>query len=514
MQLHLVDATYELFRAHYAPRPDVLGRDGVVLSGVSGLCDQLLYLLREEGATHVGCATDRVIESFRNDLFPGYKSSAGMPPELLAQFPIAEAAIEALGIVLWPMVEFEADDAIAAAAVRFAEDERVERILVCTPDKDMAQLVRDERIVLWDRRRGLTYDDAGVRAKWGVPPTSIPDWLALVGDSSDGYPGLPGWGAKGAAAVLAQLRPLRRHPREGVGLGGAGRRWRSGDRRWRPVAARPQGRGAPLPRPRPAADRRRRGPDPPARSRTSCAGTARRADTWEAFCEEWGLDRLRTRPHRWLDEGLTEASAADRSRRTERLEMLGRRAVLQQRAPPAPSAGQSAGSGILTHFAVPSDQPNHDRDLLATERRRHAPGVIRACPVDGNDCRHVRSHTEPRRPSRARGGRCSPGPRTARSGPPAVPAMPGERLTPRDAARKYQRGPGWRVEPASNPRLPDEVEQRRVMRSRRGEDADRRRPARRGRTTGRRPSPSPGPRPARRSARRPRRPTPTGRPAG
>ena len=204
MRLHLVDATYELFRAHFAPRPPVLGRDGIPLSGVSGLVEQLLYLLREEGATHVGCATDRVIESFRNDLYPGYKSSAGMPPELLAQFPIAEAAVEALGIVLWPMVEFEADDAIAAAAVRFGEDERVERILVCTPDKDMAQLVRDDRIVLWDRRRNLTYDDAGVRAKWGVPPTSIPDWLGLVGDTSDGFPGLPGWGAKSAAAVLTR----------------------------------------------------------------------------------------------------------------------------------------------------------------------------------------------------------------------------------------------------------------------------------------------------------------------
>ena len=169
MQLHLVDATYELFRAHFAPRPRSSAATAIPLSGVSGSCDQLLYLLREEGATHVGCATDRVIESFRNDLFAGYKSSAGMPPELLAQFPIAEAAVEALGIVLWPMVEFEADDAIAAAAVRFADDPRVERILVCTPDKDMAQLVRDERIVLWDRRRDLIYDDAGVRAKWGVP---------------------------------------------------------------------------------------------------------------------------------------------------------------------------------------------------------------------------------------------------------------------------------------------------------------------------------------------------------
>src|SRR5215212_8532530 len=203
MQIHLIDATYELFRAHFAPRPAVIGRDGIVLSGVSGLCDQLLYLLREEGATHVGCATDRVIESFRNDLFPGYKSSAGMPPELLAQFPIAEAAVEALGIALWPMIEFEADDAIATAAWRFAEDPRVDRILVCTPDKDMAQLVVDKRVVLWDRRRRIEYDDAGVREKWGVPPASIPDWLAVVGDSSDGYPGIPGWGAKSAAAVLS-----------------------------------------------------------------------------------------------------------------------------------------------------------------------------------------------------------------------------------------------------------------------------------------------------------------------
>ncbi|MEX2184583.1 MAG: 5'-3' exonuclease H3TH domain-containing protein, partial [Chloroflexota bacterium] len=225
MQVHLVDATYELFRAHYAPRPAVIGRDGIVLSGVSGLCDQLLYLLREEGATHVGCATDRVIESFRNDLYPGYKSSAGMPPELLAQFPIAEAAVEALGIALWPMVEFEADDAIAAAAVRFAADPAVERILICTPDKDMAQLVVDDRVVVWDRRRGITYDDAGVRAKWGVAPASIPDWLAVVGDSSDGYPGIPGWGAKGAAAVLAAYGHLEDVPQrasawEVPGVGG------------------------------------------------------------------------------------------------------------------------------------------------------------------------------------------------------------------------------------------------------------------------------------------------------
>jgi 5'-3' exonuclease len=300
VDLHLVDATYELFRAHYAPRPPVLGREGVVLSGVSGLCDQLLYLLREEGATHVGCATDRVIESFRNDLFPGYKSSAGMPAELLDQFPVAEAAVEALGIVLWPMVEFEADDAIAAAAVRFADHPEVERILVCTPDKDMAQLVRDERIVLWDRRRAVVYDDAGVRAKWGVPPESIPDWLAVVGDSSDGYPGIPGWGANGAAAVLAAYGHLEAIPErasawEVPGLSG-GRaislnaslrdHWDAANLYRDLARLRTADDGVPL---------RQRDPD-----ELRWDGAPR--DAWEGFCDEWGLDRLRARPHRWLGE--------------------------------------------------------------------------------------------------------------------------------------------------------------------------------------------------------------------
>jgi 5'-3' exonuclease len=298
VQLHLVDATYELFRAHYAPRPPVLGRDGIVLSGVSGLCDQLLYLLREEGATHVGCATDRVIESFRNDLFPGYKSSAGMPRELLDQFPIAEAAVEALGIVLWPMVEFEADDAIAAAAVRFEDDASVERILICTPDKDMAQLVRDDRVVLWDRRRGITYDDAGVRAKWGVPPASIPDWLAVVGDSSDGYPGIPGWGAKSAAAVLTRYGHLDEVPErastwEVPGVGGSRAMSLAASLRdhwseamlYRDLALlRTADDGVPVRQARPDELRWDGAP---------------RAE-WEAFCEEWGLARLASRPHRWL----------------------------------------------------------------------------------------------------------------------------------------------------------------------------------------------------------------------
>ena len=300
MHLHLVDATYELFRAHYAPRPPVLGRDGIPLSGVSGLVEQLLYLLREEGATHVGCATDRVIESFRNDMFPGYKSSAGMPPELLDQFPIAEAAVEALGIVLWPMVEFEADDAIAAAAVRFAEDPRVEKILVCTPDKDMAQLVVDERIVLWDRRRNLTYDDAGVRAKWGVAPTSIPDYLAVVGDTSDGYPGLPGWGAKSAGSVLSRYGHLEDVPPkasawEVTGVGGSRAATLAASLRdhwaeamlYRDLARlRTEDDGVPI---------RQRDPD---ELRWDGAPQAE----WEAFCEEWGLARLAKRPHRWRDD--------------------------------------------------------------------------------------------------------------------------------------------------------------------------------------------------------------------
>jgi 5'-3' exonuclease len=223
-----------------------------------------------------------------------------MPRELLAQFPIAEAAVEALGIVLWPMVEYEADDAIAAAALRFVEDARVEKILVCTPDKDMAQLVRDERIVLWDRRRGLTYDDAGVRAKWGVPPTSIPDWLAVVGDSSDGYPGIPGWGAKGAAAVLSAYGHLGDIPDRAstwevpgvsggraVTLAASLRDHMSEALLYRDLARlRTAEDGVPI---------RQKDPD-----ELRWDGASR--DTWEAFCEEWGMERLRTRPHRWLDE--------------------------------------------------------------------------------------------------------------------------------------------------------------------------------------------------------------------
>ncbi len=212
MQLHLVDATYELFRAYYAPRPAVLAPDGQNVGAVVGLLYSLLTLLREEGASHVGCATDHVIRSFRNDMYPNYKTEAGVPTELLEQFELAEWAMEALGLVVWRMIEFEADDALAAAAARWAEAPGVDRIYICTPDKDLAQCVRTDRVVMRDRLRDRTLDEAGVAARWGVPPASIPDYLALVGDSADGFPGLPGWGAKSAAAVLDRFGHLEAIP--------------------------------------------------------------------------------------------------------------------------------------------------------------------------------------------------------------------------------------------------------------------------------------------------------------
>jgi 5'-3' exonuclease len=203
MKLHLVDATFELFRAYYS-RPPRRAPDGRPVNAVQGLVDSMLSLLREPDVTHIGAATDYVIESWRNDVYPGYKSSAGIDRDLLGQFRDAERALDALGMPVWAMVEDEADDAIATAVARFGDDPRIQQIVICSVDKDLAQLVDDGRIVLRDRMRRITYDEAGVIAKFGVEPTSIPDYLALVGDSSDGYPGLPGWGSKSAATVLAK----------------------------------------------------------------------------------------------------------------------------------------------------------------------------------------------------------------------------------------------------------------------------------------------------------------------
>jgi 5'-3' exonuclease len=203
MRVHLVDGTYELFRAHYGAPPKK-APDGRQVGATVGLLSSLLTLITKSGATHIGCAFDHVIESFRNDLYPEYKTSEGVDQDLLDQFSLAEQAAAALGVVVWPMVEFEADDALATAAVRFQKSTKVEQVILCSPDKDLAQLVTGDRIVCWDRRREIVYDEAGVQEKYGVPPASIPDYLALVGDSADGYPGVSGWGAKSAAAVLSR----------------------------------------------------------------------------------------------------------------------------------------------------------------------------------------------------------------------------------------------------------------------------------------------------------------------
>jgi 5'-3' exonuclease len=211
VRVHLVDGTYELFRYFMSPAAAFDRKTPEALRAVRGVVASILGML-EGGATHVGVATDHVIESFRNALWPGYKTGEGLDPVLVAQFEPLEEALRALGVVVWAMVEFEADDALCTAAGMAAADPRVEQVLVCTPDKDLAQCVRGERIVQLDRRTGEPRDEAGVLAKFGVEPGSIPDWLALVGDSADGYPGLPGWGKASASAVLARYRRLEQIP--------------------------------------------------------------------------------------------------------------------------------------------------------------------------------------------------------------------------------------------------------------------------------------------------------------
>ncbi len=212
MDVHLVDGTYELFR-HFFAVPPAADANGQEIGAVRGVVASVLSMI-ERGATHIGVATDHVVESFRNDLYPGYKTSEGVPPELLSQFPILEEALEAMGVVVWPMVYFEADDALASAAAKAAQDDRVTQVIICTPDKDLGQCVVGTRVVQLDRRREIVRDEAGVLAKFGVGPQSIPDYLALVGDSADGYPGLLGWGEKGAAAVLSRYSKLENIPKD------------------------------------------------------------------------------------------------------------------------------------------------------------------------------------------------------------------------------------------------------------------------------------------------------------
>ena len=203
MKIHLIDGTYELFRAYFA-MPPMQSPDGRPVGAVRGLLRTLLVLLRQEDVSHLGCAFDHVVESFRNQMFAGYKTGEGIPGDLLSQFELAERAVSALGIVVWPMVEFEADDAIASAAFRWRESPEVDQVVICSPDKDLAQMVRGQRVVCLDRRKNVTIDEAGVQEKFGVSPESIPDYLGLVGDSADGIPGIPKWGAKTAAGLLSR----------------------------------------------------------------------------------------------------------------------------------------------------------------------------------------------------------------------------------------------------------------------------------------------------------------------
>jgi len=211
MDIYLIDGTYELFRHFYA-LPSAQDVNGQEIAATRGVLASVLSMI-ERGTTHLGVATDHVVESFRNDLYPGYKTSEGVAPELLSQFPILEEALEAMGVVVWPMVYFEADDALASAAAKAAQNEDVNKVFICTPDKDLSQCVVGTRVVQLDRRKNIVRDEAGVITKFGIKPSSIPDYLAVVGDSADGFPGVPGWGAKAAASTLSQYQHLEDIPK-------------------------------------------------------------------------------------------------------------------------------------------------------------------------------------------------------------------------------------------------------------------------------------------------------------
>jgi len=224
MKIHLVDGTYELFRSHFGAPPKQ-APDGMEVGATLGLVRSLMLLLSDPEVTHVAVAFDHVIESFRNKLYSGYKTGEGVDPLLMAQFPLAEKMVSALGLVVWPMVKFEADDAIATGTARFKQNKSVEQVVICSVDKDLTQMVDGDRVICWDRRREIILDEKGVIEKFGVSPESIPDYLALVGDSADGYPGIQGWGAKSTATVLAKFKHIESIPKDpnklGLGLGRA-----------------------------------------------------------------------------------------------------------------------------------------------------------------------------------------------------------------------------------------------------------------------------------------------------
>ena len=292
MKVHLVDGTYELFRAHFA-MPPLSAPDGRPVGAVRGLIQTFLALLRQEDVTHLACAFDHVVESFRNQLFDGYKTGEGTPEELMSQFGLAERAVSSLGVVVWPMVEFEADDALATAANRWQDADEVEQVVICTPDKDLAQMVRQTKVVCLDRRRDLILDQDGVREKFGVLPESIPDYLALVGDAADGIPGIPRWGAKSTALVLDRYVHLEQIPDD-----------------WSQWEVRPRGAqaiAASLAERRPEAMLYRKlatlrldVPLSEDLKQLQWLGVPRQA--FQSLCDELGFARLKEQPSRWRDE--------------------------------------------------------------------------------------------------------------------------------------------------------------------------------------------------------------------
>lgn len=292
MKVHLLDATYELFRAYHAVG-SVRAPDGREVGAVMGVMETTLSLLREPEVTHLAAATDHVIRSFRNQLWPGYKTEEGVPQDLLDQFPLAERALETIGVTVWAMMEFEADDALATAAERFSAE--VDETVICSPDKDLAQCVVGNRVVQRDRRRRITYDEDGVRLKFGVSPNSIPDWLALVGDAADGYPGLPGWGPKSASVLLSRWKHLDAIPNDH-------RRWEVAVRGADRLAATLLERKADALLFRRLATLRRDVPLPEKLDDLRWRGVPR--ESWLALCDELGFTRTRERPHRWREEPL------------------------------------------------------------------------------------------------------------------------------------------------------------------------------------------------------------------
>ena len=291
MKVYLVDGTYELFRSYFA-LPPIQAPDGRPVGAVRGIVQSLLYLLREDQVTHIGCAFDHVVESFRNDMYAGYKTGEGTPADLLSQFELAERAVESLGILVWPMIEFEADDALATAATHCARLPDVEQVVICSPDKDLAQMVRGDSVVCYDRRREKVFDEAGVVEKFGVSPGSIPDLLALTGDAADGIPGIPKWGAKTSAQLLARYGHIEDIPHDAAD-------WDVKVRGAAAAAARLNAHASEARLYKDLTTLRTNVPMDASLAALEWRGVDR--EKYQALCDDLGFGRLASLPHRWSD---------------------------------------------------------------------------------------------------------------------------------------------------------------------------------------------------------------------